>query len=45
MKKKVDKIYGFDIQTSDMIEMASRSVQMNELDDKVILENLLILLE
>ncbi len=32
-------IYGFDIQ-SEMIEMASRSVQMNELDDKVILENL-----
>ena len=37
--EKVDKIYGFDIQP-DMIEMASRSVQMNELDDKVILENL-----
>ena len=26
--EKVDKIYGFDIQP-DMIEMASRSVQMN----------------
>jgi len=37
--EKVDKIYGFDIQP-DMIEMASRSVKMNELDDKVILENL-----
>lgn len=36
---KISKIYGFDIQ-SEMIEMASRSVKMNELDDKINLENI-----
>lgn len=37
--EKISKIYGFDIQ-ADMIEMASRSVKMNELDDKIVFENL-----
>lgn len=33
-KNDVDKIYGFDIQ-EDMTEMASRSVKMNKLEDKI----------
>lgn len=32
--EKIKKVYGFDIQ-DDMVEMAQRSVKMNELEDKI----------